>query len=55
MLAIAALSGTLLAWGAGNCLPYNFWSGLLGDTIIAGAVGTIVGNVAGGIGAPAAG
>ena len=50
-MALAGLTGMLWMWGAGSCVPYNFYASLLGDTIIAGAAGTIVSNLAAPIGA----
>ncbi|GMV95873.1 MAG: hypothetical protein HRF43_08690 [Phycisphaerae bacterium] len=29
-------TGTCLLWGAGGCLPEDFWPAFFGDTIIAG-------------------
>lgn len=46
ILALATLAGTMMAFGGGSCLPYNYWSGFLGDTLIATFVGTIVAGVA---------
>jgi hypothetical protein len=46
VLAISALGGSLLLYGSGSCLPYNFYSSLLGDSIIATFIATLVGNQA---------
>jgi hypothetical protein len=42
------LMGGVLFAGSGSCLPDNFWSGLLGDTIIAGATSVVVETVVSG-------
>lgn len=46
---ILGSSGILWAAGAGSCLPENYWTTFLGDTIIATAVSTVVGAIAGGL------
>lgn len=45
-LVLASCGGIMLMWGAGSCLPYNFYATLLGDSVTA-FVSTIVGTVAG--------
>ncbi len=40
--ALATAGGFLLLDGAGSCLPENFYSTLLGDTIIAGTVSAVL-------------
>ncbi len=45
VMALLAGGGMLWMWGAGSCLPFNFYSGLLGNSITAGVV-TIVNGVA---------
>jgi len=49
IVALAGCGGIFWMWGAGSCLPYNFYSSLLGDTIIATAASTIVGALAGSV------
>lgn len=46
MLKVIALTGVLFQ---GSCLADNFWSTLLGDTIIAGATSIIVDVVVTGV------
>jgi hypothetical protein len=46
VVALVACGGAMFMWGAGSCLPYNFYSGLLGDAVIATIVSTISGTVA---------
>ena len=38
--------GVATMWGAGSCLPYDFYANLLGDSIIATIVSTVAGSVA---------
>ncbi len=46
LIALATCGGMFWMWGAGSCVPYNFYAGLLGNTIVAGFVGTIVNGIA---------
>lgn len=46
VVTLVTCGGALLMWGAGSCLPYNFYSSLLGDAVIATAVSTISGALA---------
>lgn len=45
--ALVSCGGALWMWGAGSCLPYNFYSTLLGDAIIGTVVSTVAGTLAG--------
>lgn len=31
-----ATTGSFFLWGAGGCLPEDFWPGFVGDTIVTG-------------------
>jgi hypothetical protein len=44
---LATCGGAMWMWGAGSCLPYNFYSNLLGDAVISTAVSTVSALVAG--------
>ncbi len=55
IMALLGSGGMLWMWGAGSCVPYNFYASLLGDGIIATFVSTIVGDAAAGITLPGAG
>ncbi len=49
VLALATCGGVFWILGAGSCLPYNFYSTLLGDSIIATFTSTIVSAIASGL------
>ena len=46
VLVLSVLGGSLLMWGTGSCLPYNYYASLLGDGIIGVFISTLVGNQA---------
>ncbi len=45
MLGLLGCGGLLWMLGAGTCVPYNFYSSLLGDTIITGVASAVLSNV----------
>lgn len=47
---LAGCSGGILLVGTGSCLADNFWSGVLGDTVINGAIAAAVAKVLAGVG-----
>ena len=46
VVALASCGGVFWMWGAGSCLPYNFYSDLLGNSIISTFASTIAGTLA---------
>ncbi len=42
---LATAGGLLWVAGAGSCLPQNFWSGFLGDTIISGTTSAVIDTI----------
>jgi hypothetical protein len=46
VMVLASCGGLFWMWGAGSCLPYNFYSNLLADSVISSFVSTIVSGIA---------
>jgi hypothetical protein len=42
---LAGCGGLLWMWGAGSCVPFNFYADLLGNTIITGVTSAVLTSV----------
>lgn len=42
---LVSCGGLMLIWGAGSCVPANFYADLLGNTVIAGVTNAVLTSV----------